>query len=78
MKMGDNYPCALNAADEVAVGEFLGGNIRFTDIARVLEKTLERTARVAVDGEETLVREDKKARALAKEIISELNGTSTA
>ena len=78
MKMGDNYPCALNAADEVAVGEFLGGNIRFTDIARVLEKTLERTARVAVDGEETLVREDKKARALAKEIISEMNGTSTA
>ena len=73
-----NYPCALNAADEIAVGEFLRGNIRFTDIARVLENTLRRTARVAIDGEETLVREDEKARALAKKIISELNGTSTA
>ncbi|PWM72236.1 MAG: 1-deoxy-D-xylulose-5-phosphate reductoisomerase [Bacillota bacterium] len=78
MALGDNYPCALNAADEIAVGEFLRGNIRFTDIARVLENTLRRTARVAIDGEETLVREDEKARALAKKIISELNGTSTA
>lgn len=78
MGMGDNYPCALNAADEVAVAAFLKGELCFTDIAQVLEKTLQRTERVVIDGEETLVGEDKKARKLAKEIIAELNGKPTA
>ena len=31
-QMGDNYPCALSAANEEAVKMFLQGRIRFTDI----------------------------------------------
>ena len=30
----------LNAANEVAVAAFLAGNIRFTDIARIVEDSL--------------------------------------
>ncbi len=40
---GGNMPCALNAANEVAVAAFLKGEIRFTDMPRLVEKTLERT-----------------------------------
>ena len=32
---GGGAPCVLNAANEVAVARFLGGRIRFTDIARI-------------------------------------------
>ena len=37
---GGTAPAALNAADEVAVSWFLGGRIRFTEIARIVEWAL--------------------------------------
>ena len=37
---GGGMPAVLSAADEVAVEAFIGGKIRFTDIARVIEKTM--------------------------------------
>ncbi len=37
---GGIYPSALNAANEVAVENFISGKLRFTDIAAVVEKTL--------------------------------------
>jgi 1-deoxy-D-xylulose-5-phosphate reductoisomerase len=59
---GGTYPCAFNAADEVAVGAFLDGRIGFLDIARLVEDALE-----AVDGSpardvEDLVEADGAAR----------------
>src|SRR5207245_2176970 len=36
---GGTAPCTLNAANEVAVHAFLAGNLRFVDIARVIEET---------------------------------------
>ena len=78
IERGDNYPCALNAADEVAVSAFLKGNIGFTDITKVLEGVLARTARAEISSLDDLVREDAKARSLAGKIITEINGTLTA
>jgi len=40
-KLGGVYPCILNAANEVAVAAFLGEGIRFTDIPRMIERTME-------------------------------------
>ncbi|MGB2828723.1 MAG: 1-deoxy-D-xylulose-5-phosphate reductoisomerase, partial [Dehalococcoidales bacterium] len=40
-KQGGTCPAVLCAADEVAVELFLAGRIRFTDIAGVIERTLE-------------------------------------
>ena len=39
-RAGGNKPCVLNAANEVAVTQFLNGNIKFTDIPKVIEKAL--------------------------------------
>ena len=66
---GDNYPCALNAAGEEAVGAFLRRKIGFTDIARVIEETLNRTAREKVTDYASLCETDKKARREANGII---------
>jgi 1-deoxy-D-xylulose-5-phosphate reductoisomerase len=38
---GGTAPAALNAADEVAVSWFLGGRIRFTEIAGIVERALD-------------------------------------
>ena len=40
MNADGSAPCVLNAANEIAVAEFLRGSIRFTDIARVVENAL--------------------------------------
>jgi 1-deoxy-D-xylulose-5-phosphate reductoisomerase len=39
-KLGGGYPAVLSAADEVAVEAFIAGQIRFTGIPEVVEKTL--------------------------------------
>ncbi|HEX2960407.1 MAG TPA: 1-deoxy-D-xylulose-5-phosphate reductoisomerase [Ignavibacteriales bacterium] len=40
MDTGGTAPCIMNAANEVAVGKFLEGKIRFLEIPRVIEKSL--------------------------------------
>ena len=52
---GDNYPCALNGAGEVAVHAFLDGRIGFLSIADTIERTLEKIERRAVTDYETLL-----------------------
>ena len=41
LKMGGLYPAALNAANEVAVGAFIAGEIGFTDIIRLAASALD-------------------------------------
>jgi len=43
-RLGGTFPAVLSAADEVAVEAFLAGEIRFTDIARVVEAVLRRNS----------------------------------
>ncbi|MGZ0247541.1 MAG: 1-deoxy-D-xylulose-5-phosphate reductoisomerase, partial [Alphaproteobacteria bacterium] len=42
LKTGGSAPTILNASNEVAVAGFLGGNLGFLDIPRVVEETLEK------------------------------------
>jgi 1-deoxy-D-xylulose-5-phosphate reductoisomerase len=63
---GGSYPCAYNAANEVAVAAFLAGRLPFLGIAGVVEETLD-----AVDGApaadlDELVQADAEARRLAE------------
>lgn len=76
-KIGHNYPCALNAANEVAVQAFLNDEITFGDIFAVLEKTVNSLSVREIDSLEALELEDKKARQTAQKIIGEINGTIT-
>lgn len=39
-KKGKTYPCVLNASDEIAVDAFLKGNIKFTDIYKIVSKVV--------------------------------------
>jgi len=39
-KEGGNKPCVMNAANEIAVAKFLKGEIKFTDIPKIIEKAL--------------------------------------
>jgi 1-deoxy-D-xylulose-5-phosphate reductoisomerase len=69
---GGSAPCALNAANEVAVRAFLDGRIRFTDIPRVIEDTLERCAgamELSLDG---VRRADRTAREFAVRRVDEI------
>ena len=69
LEKGDNYPCALNGAGEVAVRAFLEERIGFLQIAETIENALEKTERLSVDGYETLLATDERARALAREYV---------
>ena len=69
LERGDNYPCALNGAGEVAVRAFLDGRLAFTEIALAMEEALSKTEWTAVTSYEGLLETDMRARALAKEYI---------
>ena len=71
-EMGDNYPCALNGAGEIAVRAFLEERISFPAIAETIEAALLKTERVKPDSYEALKATDERARALAKEYIQSL------
>jgi 1-deoxy-D-xylulose-5-phosphate reductoisomerase len=72
MKKGGAWPCALNAADEVAVAAFLEGRLAFLGIAEVIERVLERTAKVEFSSMEDVVAADAEARRVATEQVEEL------
>lgn len=66
---GGILPCALNAADEVAVHAFLGGRLKFTQIFKVVEGVISATANQKITSLEQLVEVDAKAREAANKLI---------
>lgn len=62
LAQGGTATTILNAANEVAVDEFLGGRIRYTEIAQVVEQTLEGVANQPVDTLDQVLDADKRAR----------------
>jgi len=72
MKKGGAWPCALNAADEVAVSAFLDRQIPFLGIAEVVESVLSRTPRVRIEKMDDVLASDQEARRIAKEEVSRL------
>ena len=76
MKKGGALPCALNAADEVAVAAFLEQRLRFLGIAEVIERVLERTPRVKFEKMEDVLTADVEARRMAEEEAGRLAVTA--
>lgn len=64
-KAGGTLPCVLNAAGEVAVGAFLRGQIKYTQIAEIIEDTLSRAVRGEAESYAQLAETDRAARAAA-------------
>ena len=70
---GGTAMASCNAANEVAVSAFLAENIRFTDIPRVVEQTLEVVSVAEPQSLSVVEQADLNARHAAQEIIERLN-----
>ncbi len=72
MLQGGTCSTILNAANEVAVSEFLQNRIRFTDIARVIETVLENVSRNEADTLDVILSDDRLAREFALTTIKDI------
>jgi len=66
---GGNMPCVLNAANEVAVDEFLKEKISFLDMSEVVERCLNKMDYVRSPVYEDYVNTDKETRIRALELM---------
>ena len=72
---GGTAPAALNAANEVAVADFLAGRLPFLGIPRLIEGVLERHSNQPAADLETVLGVDRWARELAESMLA---GAATA
>ena len=70
-RMGGVAPCALNAADEIAVMAFLERKIAYTDIARVLEDTLEQLEQTALSWDAIEATDQEIRKRLRKQLLTQ-------
>ncbi|MFL1467522.1 1-deoxy-D-xylulose-5-phosphate reductoisomerase [Marinobacter sp. DUT-3] len=66
---GGTAPAVLNAANEEAVAAFLAGDLCFTDIPVIIERTLTATEVVSADSFDIIFAKDAEARGFAREQI---------
>jgi 1-deoxy-D-xylulose-5-phosphate reductoisomerase len=69
---GGAKPVALNAADEVAVRAFLEAQIRFSDIATVIERVLAETPTRKLESIKEVLQADAEARQSASKHVEEI------
>ncbi|MEQ9216742.1 MAG: 1-deoxy-D-xylulose-5-phosphate reductoisomerase [Cyclobacteriaceae bacterium] len=69
IERGGNHPCILNAANEIAVSEFLADRIGFLQISDVIEECLVRVDYIRDPILEDFIETDQLTRVKAKEII---------
>jgi 1-deoxy-D-xylulose-5-phosphate reductoisomerase len=70
---GGTASCVLNAANEVAVHAFLEEALRFLDIPRVIEQTLESTDPRPLHSFDDLYEADSEARRIAVELVERIS-----
>lgn len=69
MERGGNHPCILNAANEIAVSEFLSDRIGFLEISDVIEECLVKVDYIREPILEDFIETDHLTRVKAKELI---------
>jgi 1-deoxy-D-xylulose-5-phosphate reductoisomerase len=81
LKRGGAAPTVLNAADEIAVAEFIAGRIGFAGIPALVEATLERAESrglmADLAGIEAALAVDHIARSLARDLLPEIAAKAT-
>ena len=78
MKKGGALPCALNAADEVAVAAFLAGRLPFLAIAEVIEYVLSETPRTKFSSMDDVLAADTEARRQANVAVERFSAAKAA
>ena len=76
LRSGGGAPAILNAANEIAVGAFLDGRIRFTAIAEVVGSVLDRMSADVPRSLDAVLAIDHEARARAGELLQDVTGVS--
>jgi 1-deoxy-D-xylulose-5-phosphate reductoisomerase len=76
MKKGGALPCALNAADEIAVAAFLDLRLPFLGIPEVIERVLARMPHLKFAKMDDVLAADGEARRIAKEEVERLAQTT--
>ena len=69
IEKGGVLPAVFNAANEVSVDAFLNKRIGFTDIPKIIEKTLGRVKNYEPQSLEEVLKADSTARKTSREII---------
>jgi len=69
-EQGGTYPCAFNAANEVAVAAFLDGRLPFLGIAATVEETMAEVGGASARDLDDLVEADRTARRLAERALA--------
>lgn len=70
IKIGGTMPCVLNAANEIAVENFLNGKIKFTDIPKIIEQTMIAHTSKENYNLEDIILADRWARKFSLEVIN--------
>ncbi len=73
-RLGLSYPLAFNAANEVAVNEFIKGNLPFNQIVEVIKNVIEAHKGVALKDFDEVISLDKKIRDIALIECQKLGG----
>jgi 1-deoxy-D-xylulose-5-phosphate reductoisomerase len=71
-RAGGTAPCALNAANEIAVHAFLEGRLQFLEISEVIERTLSQLNPQPLRAFESLYEADRLARDVAADAVASL------
>ena len=71
-RKGGTAPCVMNAANESAVAAFLQDKIKFTDIYKIIEQTMEQAPHMAHPTHEDYVASNADARARASRLVEKL------
>ncbi len=72
LRKGGNSCCVMNGSNEVAVAAFLRGEIKYTDIQRVIIGSLEMAQFVAAPSIEDYAASNEESRRIALEIVEKL------
>ena len=72
IRAGGIMPTILNAANEIAVAAFLERQIKFTDIAQVIEKTMQQFSPDSAHSLAIILAADEQARDVSHRVIADL------
>lgn len=73
LRRGGNVPCIMNAANEIAVRDFLDGRIGFLDMSELVSWCMEQVSHQAEPSLDDLIATDEETRRLATEWVTKRN-----
>jgi len=74
LQAGGNIPCAMNAANEIAVQAFLEGEIGFMQMTGIIEACMQKINMIRNPEFDDLLNTDTEARVMAENFIRNYNG----